>query len=215
MNALSILLCVLIVLFLIGQIRVGCKAVYDQDGPQVFVRVGTFRIQVFPLKKKNSGKAKETKPKKAKKGKTEKAPKEPVPLPEKIGGALGYVEALLPVLLDAVKYFARKLQIDTLHVKLTAGSSDPADAAAVYGKASAALGALWHPLTKTFDVKDGYARVDLDFEAQQMTICCTAALSIKIGQVVWLAVYFGIRALVRFLRERKRQKHEKKLRKAV
>ena len=212
MSAPGILLCLLIVLFLIGQIRVGCKAAYDHAGIQVWVRLGKFYLRVFPLKKKGEEKPKkEKKPKKPKK----KKEKPPTTTKEKIGGALGYVQSLLPVLLDAVKYFSRKLQIDKLHMTLIAGSPDPADAAMVYGNASAALGALWYPLVNAFDVKDGYAKVDLDFEAQQMTLCATAALSIKIGQIIWFAVYFGIRALVAFLRERKRQKNDKKLRKAV
>lgn len=208
-----ILLCVLIVLFLIGQIRVGCKAAYDQSGVQVWLRLAAFHVRIFPMKPKRS----EDKPVKVKKAKRKKQKKtqEPTPIKEKIGGALGYVQALLPVLLDAVKYFTKKIQIDQLHLRMIAGSSDPADAASVYGKASAALGALWYPLTDTFDVKDGYARVDLDFDSQQMTICAAAALSLKIGQIVWFAVNFGIRTLTGFLRERKRQKNEKKLRKAV
>ena len=213
MSAPVILLCVLIFLFLIGQIRVGCKAAYDQNGVQVWVRLAVFHIQILPLKKTNA----ERNPKKEKNPKAKKAgkPKEPVPMKEKIGGALGYLQALLPVILDAVKYFTKKLQIDVLHLRLIAGSSDPADAASVYGKANAVLGALWYPLTNAFDVKDGYAKVNLDFDSQQMTVCATAALSLKIGQILWFALYFGFRALTGFLRERKRQKNEKKLRKAV
>ena len=68
MSAPGILLCVVIVLFLIAQIRVGCKAEYDQDGVQVFVRVAAFHIRVFPLKKKDS----EKKPKNDKKPKKKK-----------------------------------------------------------------------------------------------------------------------------------------------
>lgn len=216
MNAPLILLCVLITLFLIGQIRVGCKAAYDQDGIQVFVRIAAFHLRVLPLKEKDGKKApKKKKEKKAKQTKAVKKPKEPVALEEKIGGALGYIETLLPVLLKAVGYFLKKLQIDTLHLRLTAGSADPADAAMVYGQANAALGALWYPLTDAFDVKDGYAKVELDFASERMKLCAEAALSIKIGQVLWLVVYFGICTLVRFLRERKRQKTNKKMRKAV
>ena len=212
MSTPGILLCLLVVLFLIGQIRVGCKAAYDHEGIQVWIRLGRFYIRVFPLKQKGEKKSKkEKKPKKPKK----KKEKPPTTVGEKIGGALGYAQSLLPILLDAVKYFTHKLQVDTLHMRLVAGSPDPADAAMVYGQASAALGALWYPLTNAFDVKDGYAKVDLDFEAKQMTLCVAAALSLKIGQILWFAVYFGIQALVAFLRERKRQKLDKKLRKAV
>ena len=62
MSAPGILLCLLIVLFLIGQIRVGCKAAYDHAGIQVWVRLGKLYLRVFPLKKKA-----EEKPKKEKK----------------------------------------------------------------------------------------------------------------------------------------------------
>lgn len=210
MNGPVILLCVVIALVLLMQIRLGCKAEYDQNGPTVYVRLGKLYFRVFPVKKKEKPKKS-----KAKKPKKEKKPKEPVPLREKIGGTLGYLEQLLPVVLDAVKYFGRKLQIDTLHLYLLAGSPDPADAAMLYGRATAALGALWYPLTETFDVKDGHAKVDLDFEAQQMTIICTAALSLKLGQLLWFALYFGGRALCAFLKERSRQKTQRKQRKAV
>ena len=211
MSAPGILLCVVIVLFLIGQIRVGCKAAYDHEGIQVWVRAASFYIRVFPLKKAEEKPKKEKKPKKPK----EKKEKPPATAGEKLGGALGYAQSLLPVLLDAVKYFTRKLQVDKLHMKLIAGGTDPADTAMLYGRASAALGALWYPLIHAFDVKDGYAKVDLDFEAQQMSLCATASLSLKIGQILWFAIYFGIRALSAFLRERKRQNVDKKLRKAV
>ena len=95
-----ILLCVLIVLFLIGQIRVGCKAAYDHEGIQVWVRAASFYIRVFPLKKAEEKPKKEKKPKKPK----EKKEKPPATAGEKLGGALGYAQSLLPVLLDAVKY---------------------------------------------------------------------------------------------------------------
>ena len=79
MSAPAVLLCVVIVLFLIAQIRVGCKAEYDQEGVRVFVRAAGFHICVFPVKKKE----KKQKPKKAKKPKKEKKAKEPVPMKER------------------------------------------------------------------------------------------------------------------------------------
>ena len=61
MSTPGILLCLLIVLFLIGQIRVGCKAAYDHEGVQVWVRVAFFHIRVFPLKQKGEKKVQEGK----------------------------------------------------------------------------------------------------------------------------------------------------------
>ena len=100
----------------------------------------------------------------------------------------------------------RGLRMDTLELELTAGSSDPADAAMLYGEANAALGALWFPLTKAFNVKDGRARVKLDFDASGITVYGVAALSIKIGTVVWIGLRAGLKALFGALAVRKRLK---------
>ena len=96
--------------------------------------------------------------------------------------------------------------MDTLELELTAGGSDPADTAILFGQANAALGALWVPLTGAFHVKDGSARVKLDFDAPGMTVYGTAALSIKIGTVTWIGLRAGVKALTGVLAARKRLK---------
>ena len=76
----------------------------------------------------------------------------------------------------------------------------------LYGEANAALGALWFPLTKAFKVKDGRARVKLDFDAPGITVYGAAALSIKTGTVVWIGLRAGFKALFGALAVRKRLK---------
>lgn len=105
--------------------------------------------------------------------------------------------------------------MDELELCLTVGGSDPADTAMLYGQANAALAALWEPITNAFHVKDGHAQVRIDFDAPGMTLYGKAALSLKIGQILWLAVYFGCKALVRFLNYRSIRKAKQKERKAV
>ena len=105
--------------------------------------------------------------------------------------------------------------MDRLELELTAAAADPADAALLYGQANAALGAFWYPLTEAFRVKDGTARVNLDFEGQTPTLYANAALSFTLGQLVWLGIYFGLRALRAFLAVRKQQKMKRQQRKAV
>ena len=117
--------------------------------------------------------------------------------------------------LEAAGGLLRGLRVDVLRLELTAGSPDPADAAMVYGQANAALGALWHPLTKAFKVKDGSARVNLDFDAPGMTVYGTAGLSIKIGTVVRIALLAGFTALFGALAARKRLKLKRQQRKAA
>lgn len=210
----KVLLIVLAVLFLIGQIRVGGLAEYSAGGFLAWVRLGKLHIQVFPLKKKDKPAQKQAKKAKPPKEKKEK-PKAEVPLTEKAGGALDYARTLLPVALDAVGSMYSKIRMDTLELELTVGAADPADAAMRYGQASAALGALWEPLTRAIHVKDGRARVRVDFDTQGMTVYARASLSLKSGQILWLGLYFGCKALWGFLAVRRRQKQKQQERKAA
>ena len=210
----KVFLIVLAALFLVGQIRVGGLAEYSAEGFRAWVRAGALKIRVFPLNKKDKPARKKEKRAKPPK-KKEEVPPPPKPLAEKAGGALDYARALLPVALDAVGTMYGKLRMDTLELELTVGAADPADAAMRYGQASAALGALWEPLTRAFHVKDGRARVRVDFEAGEMTVYGLASLSIKIGQILWLSVYFGCKALRGFLAVRRRQKQKQQERKAA
>ena len=204
MRAVYILTAVALVLFLVGQVRVGGRAEFNAQGFFLWVRLGRFRIRILPAKPK------EEKPKKQKKPKQKKEPskpkKEKPPLPEKIGGALEYAQALLPVALEAAGGMWKGLRVDTLELELTAGGPDPADAAMLYGQANAALGALWRPLTKAFHVKDGAARVRLDFDAPGTTVYGQASLSIKIGTVTRIGLRAGVKALFGALAARKRLK---------
>ncbi len=207
MRALHILAVVILVLLLIGQVRVGGRAEFNADGFFLWIRLGKFNIKILPVKPRE-----EKEPQKPKKPKEKKEPKKsgkekpPTPLSEKIGGAMEYAQALLPVGLEAAKGMWRGLRVDVLELELTAGGSDPADAAMLYGQANAALGALWFPLTKAFHVKDGTARVKLDFDAPGTTVYGQASLSIKIGTVVWISLRAGWKALFGALAAKKRLK---------
>lgn len=267
MNGWSVLFSVLAILFLLGQIRLGCRVEYSGDSPTVRVHIGAWSIKVFPFPEKKGKKKAKTKnikdPKRPKKSASpQTAPKpetvspvqtaskqasgvleQPVPTPmgdgkvngtqqtepqevvepvrkpiptkwEKLERILEYVETLLPVVLDAITYFGQNLCMDTLKLDVVLGSRDPADVAMYYGKVTAALGAVWEPLTRVFHVKDGTARVVPDFEATEITVYAFLRLTLKLGQILWFALYFGIRGLWCFLRVRNRQKKQQQ-RKAV
>ena len=213
MKALFVLAVLVLILLLLGQVRVGGRAEFNEKGFFLWIRLGRFKLKILPAGPKEEKIGKPKKPKKEKEPKKPKKEKPPTPLPEKIGGALEYAQALLPVALEAAKGMWRGLRVDVLELELTAGGSDPADAAMLYGQANAALGALWHPLTRAFHVKDGTARVKLDFDAPGTTLYGQAALSIKIGTLVWIGLGAGWKALFGVLAARKRLK--RKRRKAV
>ena len=201
MNGWGVLALVLLILFLLGQIRVGVQGEYTADGLTAGARVGPVRIQIYPFKDKKASKKK--KPPKAKKEKPKAETQG-----KKKGGAVKPLLKLLPLALEAAGQFRRKLQVDILYLEVTAGAPDPADAAMVYGRANAALGAAWQPLNAAFRIKNGRASVRIDFDREQTTVYGAAALSIKVGQALWLALYFGGRALAGLLKIRTEEKQK-------
>lgn len=205
---------VLLVLFLIGQIRVGIRAAYDADGLNLRARLGQIKLTVFPRSKKEK-KAKKEKAKQESACKDETVQQKEIPLSEKVGGALEYAKALLPIALEAAAQFKRRLRVDMLRLVLIVGGEDPADAAMLYGQANMIVGAFWYPLTEAFNVKDGNAKVRLDFNAAGTTIVAEAALSLKISQILWLGIHFGVKALRSFLRVHGEQKKLKQTGKAA
>lgn len=203
-------LIVLLILFLIGQIRVGIRAAYDASGLTVLARLGPIKKAVLPRPKKEE---------KEKKSADQKAPEAKetteISLSEKVGGALEYAKALLPIALEAASQFKRKLRVDDLHLLLTVGGDDPADAAMLYGTANMIIGSFWYPLTDAFHVKNGTAKVQLDFNAVGTTLAAEAGLSLKISQILWLGIYFGGKAFRTFLRVHSQQKKLKQTGKAA
>lgn len=189
MNGLHLALILLLLLFLLGRIRVGAQVEYCDEGLFVRVRAGAFLVPVFPVKNK---KPKEKKPEQA---------KTPAPKKKK-GGQLKLALKFIPLLLDTAKIFRRKLRVDRLEMELTVGDTDPADAAVCYGQANALLGSLWQPVTQFFHVKDGHARVSVDFTADKPTIYILASPSLTIGQILVLALVFGWKALGILIRNR-------------
>lgn len=218
MSGWHIMVFVLVVLFLIGQIRVGADVRYGQEGVRVQVRVGTVKITVFPRKPSAQKNKTEKTVKKAAKadesqenaGKDKKAGKK-----LSIDQILDLAKQFVPLALEAAGCFWSKLVMDILEISVVIGSNDPADAALLYGQANAALGAVWKPLNQAFHVKNGRGHVEVDFNSQSTTLYVHTALSIKIGQVLWLGIHFGIKALMRFLQFRKIQKAKQQERKAV
>ena len=70
-------------------------------------------------------------------------------------------------------------------------------------------------MNEAFHVRDGRGHVEVDFDHPNTTLYVHAALSIKIGQALWLGIHFGVKALKRLLKFRKIQKAKQQERKAV
>ncbi len=192
MTGLIVTLCALILLTALLLLRVGVQVEYGRDALAIRLRIGPGYVQVIPAKPR--GKSKKTNPAKPAE-KKRKAPSK--------GGTLKLICDFLPLVLRTIKRFCGKLQVDKLDMVLTAGATDPGDAALQYGRANAILGSLWQPIVTACHVVDGHARVDVNFEATHPEIYLLAGLSLRVGQILALAVVFAVQALIILMRRTK------------
>ncbi len=194
MTALIVILIILAVLFLIGMIRLGGRLKYGEAGFYVHILAGPVKLQVLPAPPRKPGKEK---PKKEKKPKPEKPKK---PKPEGKPGTLRRVWSVLPRILDAVGALKRKIRIDDIDLTLIWGGSDPASIAIGYGRANAALGALWPLVENNFKVKRRSFDIQMDYGRTEPAVEVTAAFTITLGQILTLALWHGGRVLIQWVR---------------
>jgi len=198
MKALFVIGWIVIVLFLIGEIRIGGLVEYCEAGFFLKAKIATFWFDVYPAsKEKERAEKKKESPKKD----------------NTKGGKLGLLLDLVPVIVEAVGALFRKIRVDALVLHLTWAAEDPASAAMGYGAANAALGTIYLPLRKVLRTKKEDICLDVDFERKEPVIYGKAVLTITIGQVIILCVRYGIRALA-IWNERRKQQNEKTMKEA-
>ncbi len=200
-----VLVIILAVMILIALLPVGAMAVYSADGVQADLLIGSAHIRLFPrTKPPKPKKAKaEKKPAKAKKKakQKEKPPEEPAPT----GGKLAMIWQLVQLGVSFVGSLRRKLLIRHLTLYVTYGGDDPAKTAINYGRSLGAAHALLPLLGQAFRIRRQDVRVLYDARADDMTVYLRASITIRVGQMIALAVRYGVRALKIFLASRQKK----------
>ena len=198
----------LTILLLLAILPLGASVLYDEDGARVRIVAGPLKIQVFPMKKKpKKDKPKQEKPKKEKKPKPVHEPGEPgmKPEAEKKGGSWTDFLPLVRVGLDLLNDLRRKLRVNHLKLHLTMAADDPCDLAVNYGRMNASLAGLLTQLERFLVVKKRDVHVDSDFTATQTVILARLDLTITLGRILSIAVVYGIRALITYLKIKKQR----------
>ena len=198
----------LTILFLLAILPLGASVLYDEGGARVRIVAGPLKIQVFPLKKKpKKDKSKQEKPKKEKKPKPVREPGEPgySGEPEKKGGSWTDFLPLVRVALDLLNDLRRKLRVNHLKLHLTMAADDPCDLAVNYGRMNASLAGLLTQLERFLVIKKRDVHVDCDFTATQTVILARLDLTITLGRILSIAVVYGIRALMTYLKIKKQR----------
>ena len=203
----------LAILVLLAILPLGVSVKYDSDGPLVRVILGPVRFTVFPLPKKEKKEKKQKKNKKAPAQNTDapqnpappKKPKEKKPADQKGGSWTDF----LPLVKEAFRFldvFRRKLRLNVLELKLIMAADDPCDLAVNYGRAWAAVGNLLPQLERIFVIKKRDIEVECDFTASQTLVIARLDISITLGRLLSAVVVFAVRALIEFLKIKKKRK---------
>ncbi len=188
------------ILVLLAILPLGASVKYNADGPLVRIIAGPVKLTVFPRKKKD----KKPKKDKKKKEKKEKAPagqpQQKMEKKKEKGGSLLDFLPLVKLGLDFLGEFRRKLRLNRLELKLIMAGDDPCDLAINYGRAWEAIGNLFPLLERAFVIKKRDIEVECDFTASEMLVIARLDITITLGRLISLAVRYGVRALIQYLK---------------
>lgn len=202
------------IVLLLAVLPIGVRLRYNSEGIVLKILAGPVKITLLPrtTKKKKEKKKKETKAAKEpaeenlpKPPQPPKQPKEKKPKAEKGGSLLDFLP-LVKTALDFLGDFRRKLRLDNLYLRLILAGDDPCDLAMNYGRAWAAVGNLLPQLEKWFVIKKRDIEVECDFETSQTLVIAHLDLTITLGRLLAAVVRFAVRALIEYLKLRKKRK---------
>ena len=186
------------ILVILAWLPLGATVRYNDQGVALKVIAGPVRIPILPKKKAQEKEKpkKEEKPKK--KQPVAKKTEAPKPQEEK-GGPVTDFLPLVQTALDLLNAFRKKLRINHLYLKLIMASDDPCDLAVNYGKANAAMGNLLPLLERCFVIKKRDIEIECDFESAKTVIIARADLTITLGRLLGILIWYGVKALKQFL----------------
>ena len=206
------------ILLALAVLPLGVRIRFNDAGFVLKVIAGPLRITVFPHRKKV--KKKKTKTPKQKKNavssaqsseNSEEPSQPPNTQPEKKekGGSLTKFLPLVKLGLQFLGDFRRKLRLDNLYLRLILAGDDPCDLAVNYGRIWAAVGNLMPQLERLFVIKKRDIQVECDFTAAETTVVAHLDISITLGRLLVLVIFYGVRILFELLSMKRKGGGEK------
>ena len=195
------------VLFALAILPIGISVHYDTDGAIVSLIAGLVRIRLYPAKQiKEKKKAKKEKRSTKTSLKDNKKQKTKSKDKKGKGGSWTDFLPLVRIALDFLDSFRRKLRVNRLDLNLVMAGGDPCDLAINYGKAWAALGNLMPQLERVFVIKKRNLEVQCDFTADKTRINARIDLTIPLGRILYMAIFYGVKLLCQFQKISKTKK---------
>lgn len=194
------------ILLALAVLPLGVRIRYNDAGFVLKVIAGPLKITVIPGRKKP--KKQKVKPKKQKAvqtaesaGSEERPPQPPKAQPEQKerGGSLTRFLPLVKLGLKFLGDFRRKLRLDNLYLRLILAGDDPCDLAVNYGRIWAAVGNLMPQLERLFVIRKRDIQVECDFASAETTVVVHLDISITLGRLLALVIFYGVRILFELL----------------
>ena len=132
--------------------------------------------------------------------------KAPEPEKPEQGGSWTDFLSLIPVVLDFLNDFRRKLRVNRLELKVIMASGDPCDLAINYGKVWAAVGNFMPQLERFLKIQKRNIDIECDFLASETKVIARLDLTITLGRILAAVFKFAFHALVEFLKIMKKRK---------
>ncbi len=188
---------ILLVIILLSRLRLGGHAAYYGGAAGLWLKIGPFRMQVYPHRPAR----------KKKSPKTEQKPAE-TSRPSAMGRVnvrqlYALARRLLPLLYEAAGRLRRKIRIGPVRLNVRVGGEDPGSAALAFGQLNGLIGVLFPLLERNFDCRDCRVRTEPSLEETRSSAEGELTVSMTLGQLVIVAVWFGA-ALLRLLPELRR-----------
>ena len=181
------------VLICLAVLPLGIRAMYNAQGPKVFLLIGPVRVRIYPAKPKAEKPEKSQALTKQKNASSQENQGEQ-------GGSLKDFFPLVDLILDFLGNFRKKLRVDRLEMKLILAGDDPCDLAVNYGRAWAALGNLMPQLDRFFVIKKRNLEVACDFAGDKSQISARLDLTITVARLLSLGAVHGFRLLREYLK---------------
>lgn len=186
----------------VAVLPVGLRVVYDSDGFFLYLFFGLIRLRLYPKHERT----KKDKKKSSEAPKTQTKQKGKTPKTEKKSGKWKDFLPLVSVAIEFLGDLRRKIRISRLEMNLIMASDDPCDLALNYGKTWAAVGNLMPLLERVFVIKKRNIQIQCDFTETQTRVNARADISITVGRVLFLAVFYGFKLLRKYLKIRNLRK---------
>lgn len=201
-TALWILLIIALLLTALNLLRVGVDAEYDGEALFLRVKAGPVKLTILPKREKPAKPKKKKKEKPPKDDADEEQPKKKKKSPLTL---LTLLKLVRPAL-EAVGAFRRKLSVDLLRLHARIGSADPYSTAMTFGYLQSAVYGL-HPLAeRALNVKERDVWLTPDFTSDGIAAEGRLIGTIRIGQIVMIALVLGWKALLVIIRQRKKKR---------